>query len=125
MGRAWGFKSGKDIDDCEYPQQRLEQVSGGGLAHQGHTPSTSGSRPSRCVFRALSSANVRNRMVATVRAVGERDMMRMPTRSRSSPERGAQSISQLEIVTARLSDVDQLDDDSPAASTAPSTPFAE
>jgi hypothetical protein len=55
------------------------EVSGGGLAHQGHTPSTSGSRASRCVFRALSSANVRNRMVATVRAVGERDMIGIPT----------------------------------------------
>ena len=40
------------------------------------------------------------------------------------PERGAQSISQLEIVAARLSDVDQLDDESPAGSTARPTPFA-
>src|SRR5450759_1919129 len=37
------------------------EVSGGGLAHQGHTPSTSGSGPDRCVRRALSSANVRSR----------------------------------------------------------------
>jgi hypothetical protein len=37
----------------------------------------------RSVSIALSSANVRNCMVATVLAVGERDMMRMPTRSRS------------------------------------------
>ena len=55
------------------------EVSGGGLAHPGHTPSTSGSRPSRGVSRALSSANVRNRMVVTVRAVGERDMIGIPT----------------------------------------------
>jgi hypothetical protein len=49
IGRAWGFNSGESIDDCEYPHQRLEQVSGGGLAHQGHTRSTSGSSTSRCV----------------------------------------------------------------------------
>jgi len=57
----------------------LREVSGGGLAHPGYTPSTSGSRPSRGVSRALSSANVRNRMVVTVRAVGERDMIGIPT----------------------------------------------
>jgi len=39
------------------------RVSGGGLAHLGHTPSTSGFSPSRCVSRALSSANVRSRSV--------------------------------------------------------------
>jgi hypothetical protein len=61
------------------------EVSGGGLAHQGHTPSTSGSRASRCVFRALSSANVRNRVVATVRAVGEGDMIGIPTVRDSHP----------------------------------------
>ena len=50
----------------------LGEVSGGGLAHLGHTPSTSGSRASRCVFRALSSANVRSRYGPTVReAMGE------------------------------------------------------
>ena len=53
-------------------QRPFSKVSGGGLAHQGHTPSTSGSRASRCVFRALSSANVRSRYGPTVReAMGE------------------------------------------------------
>jgi hypothetical protein len=42
----------------------LNAVSGGGLAHLGHTPSTSGSRPSLWVSRALSSADVRNRTTA-------------------------------------------------------------
>ena len=37
------------------------EVSGGGLAHLGHTPSTSGFSPSRRDSGALSSANVRRR----------------------------------------------------------------
>ena len=52
------------LQNCISAAQRgiltSREVSGGGLAHQGHTPSTSGSRPSRGVYRALSSANVRS-----------------------------------------------------------------
>lgn len=81
---VWGFKSGKDIDDCEYPQ-----VKGSNECPEGDLPPWDthlrhlAPGLARSVSSALSSENVRNRMVATVLAVGERDMMRMPTRSRS------------------------------------------
>ena len=59
---VWGFQVARiDLRNDITAGQRLEQVSGGGLAHPGHTPSTSGSRPDRCLRRALSSANIRNR----------------------------------------------------------------
>ena len=64
-------------------------------------------------------------MVVTVLAVREDDISACPPGRGPAPERGAQSISQLEIVTAPLSDVDQLDNVSPAGSTAPSVPFGE
>jgi hypothetical protein len=56
------------------------EVSGGGLAHQGHTPSTSGSLPSWSVSRALSSANVRSGpLLACVLAeLSPRDQVWMP-----------------------------------------------
>ena len=52
------------------------QVSGGGLAHQGHTPSTSGSLPSLSVSRSVSSANVRSSRVR--RGVGHDSQARLP-----------------------------------------------
>ena len=55
------------LQNCVSAAQRgiltSREVSGGGLAHQGHTPSSSGSRPERCVRRALSSAKVPSRRV--------------------------------------------------------------
>src|ERR1035437_2182925 len=62
----------------------LREVSGGGLAHQGHTPSTSGSRPSWSGSRALSSANARS---SRVRRGAGHDLHTHPTgRSSAFPD---------------------------------------
>ena len=88
-------------------------MSGGELAHQGHTPSTSGSRPtSKCLQSFEQRKRPKSHGGDGAGSGGARHDACLPGRG-PAPDRGAQSISQLEIVTARLSDVDQLDDDSP------------
>jgi hypothetical protein len=67
LGGATGAGGGPAPSSHQGP---YSEVSGGGLAHQGHTPWTSGSRPERCVRRALSSANVPSRRVRRLWAMG-------------------------------------------------------
>jgi hypothetical protein len=75
---VWGFNSGESIDDRESLQVRDSSKCPEGDLPTGDThlrhlaPGLA-----RSVFSSLSSANVRNRMVSTVLAVGERAMMSM------------------------------------------------